>query len=146
MQKHRSIGKLISTISIFLSTIMDIKMAHLGLSAATVPVIDFICDNEGVSQGAVAEALQFDKSSAARSLAHLVKEGYVSKTVDPSNRRRNIIRTTEKARAAKQEISRLLKTNTDELFVNFSEDEVEQYFYLTEKIHTNAMNMLKGIK
>ncbi len=146
MQEHRSIGKQITTISRFLSTIMDIKMAHLGLSAATVPVLCFIYDNEGVYQDAVAEALQFDKSSATRSLANLIKEGYISKTVDPSNRRRNIIRTTEKARAAKQEIFRLLKRNTDELFVNFSEDEIEQYFYLTEKIHTEAMKILKGLK
>ncbi len=146
MQEHRSIGKQITTISRCLSTIVDIKLGYLGLNAATVPVIGFIYDNEGVSQDVVAEALQFDKSSATRSLARLEKEGYVSKTTDHSNRRRNIIRSTEKARAAKQEIFRQLKNITDELFVNFSEDEIEQYFYLTKKIHTDAMKMLRRIK
>jgi len=146
MQQHRSIGKQISTISRCLATIVDIKMAHLGLSAATIPVIGYLYDNEGVHQDVLAEALQFDKSSATRSLVRLVKEGYVTKTVDSANKRRNIIRCTEKARAVKQEIFHILKSITDDVFLNFSEEEIEQYFYFTQKIHTNAMNMLREIK
>lgn len=146
MQKHRSIGKQISTLAKSLSAIVDKKLASLGLNAATLPVIDFLYENDGVHQDVLAEALQFDKSSATRSVERLLEEGYVTKTVDPSNRRRNIIQCTEKALAAKKDLIRTLKSVTDELFLHFSEEEIEQYFSLTRKIDTRAKSILKELK
>lgn len=146
MAEHRSIGKKISTISRDLAMIVDKKTAHLGLGSATIPILTFLYDNEGVHQDVLADALQFNKSSAARAVAHLVQEGYVHKSVDSSNRRRNIIRTTQKAHANKEEIYRILKSLTDDMFINFSNEEIEQYFYLTQKIHARVAGILKEIK
>ncbi len=146
MAAPRSIGKQISTISRSLSMFMDAKAAHLGLGSATIPILAYLYDNEGVHQDVLAEALHFDKSSAARALTRLEKEGYITKKTDISNRRRNIIRTTEKARTAKQEIFHILKHITEQLFTGFSEDEVTQYFELNQKIHNNAAFMLRDIK
>lgn len=146
MTEHRSIGKQISTISRCLSMILDIKTAHLGLSAATIPILTFLYANDGVHQDILAEALQFNKSSAARAVARLAKEGYITKTADPSNRRRNIILTTQKAHDVRQEILRILKGLTEDLFTDFSEEEIDRYFDLTRKIHARTAHMLKEIK
>ena len=146
MTEHRSIGKQISTISRCLSMVVDIKTAHLGLGAATIPIITFLYDNDGVHQDILAKALQFNKSSAARAVARLVKEGYIAKTADPSNRRRNIIRITQKTHDAWPEILRILKSVTEDLFTDFSEKEIELYFDLTQKIHARMSHMLREIK
>ncbi len=141
-----SIGKEISYISRTLSRYLDAKTAHLGLGAASIPILTYLYDNEGVHQDILAEALQFDKSSAARAVARLEKEGYVTKRPDLSNRRRNIIRTTERARSVKREILDILRGVTEQLFTGFSEKEVALYFELSRKIHINAALMLKEIK
>ncbi len=143
MSGPRSIGKQITTLSRCLSKILDARIAHLGLTASTIPVLGFLYENEGAHQDALAEALQFDKSSAARAVARLERNGYVTKTVDPSNRRRNTLRATEKARSAKQEILRILKGLTDDIFSGFSEEEIECYYSLTAKMHSRVKHLLK---
>lgn len=143
IREHRSIGKEISTISRYLALIIDREMAHLGLSAATIPVLTFLYDNEGLHQDILAQALHFDKSSATRAVARLVRQGYVTKTVDPANRRRNIIRTTVKAQAIREEILGQLRQLTADLFADFSTEERQQYFALTERIHLRTIQKLR---
>ena len=125
---------------------MDRKAAHLGLGAATIPILTFLYDNEGVHQDILAEALQYDKSSAARAVARLERQGYITKTPDPSNRRRNIICTTPRARETREEILKILKRITEQLFIGFNEDEIAVYFELTQNLSHNAAAMLKEIK
>ena len=146
MTEHRSIGKQISTISRCMSMVLDMRTAHLGLSAATIPILTFLYNNDGVHQDILAERLQFNKSSAARAVARLAKAGYITKTVLPSNRRRNIIRITQKTYDAWPEILRILKGVTDDLFTDFSEEEIELYFDLTQKIHSRMGHMLRELK
>lgn len=146
MSQHRSIGKEVGTISRYLGMILDSRVAYLGLGAATIPIITFLYENEGANQDALAEALQFNKSSAARAVARLEKEGYLTKTEDPDNRRRNILRTTEKARLAKDEIIQILKGLTDDVFADFNEADIDQYFHLTKTISARVVQMLRETK
>lgn len=146
MSQHRSIGKEISTIARHMGLILDSRIAHLGLGAATIPAITFLYENEGASQDALAESLQFNKSSAARAVLRLEKEGYLTRTVDPANRRRNILLTTEKARSVKDEIYLILKGLTNDVFTDFSEADIEQYYHLTQKISTRVVQMQRETK
>lgn len=146
MSRPRSIGKEIGTIARYLGLILDSRIAHLGLGASTIPAITFLYENEGASQDALAESLQFNKSSAARAVLRLEKEGYLTRTVDPANRRRNVLSTTEKARLVKDEIYRILKGLTDDVYADFSDEEIEQYFHLTEKISARVVQMQREAK
>jgi len=146
MSQHRSIGKEIGTIARYLGQILDSRIASLGLGAATIPIITFLYENEGASQDVLAESLQFNKSSAARAVARLEKEGYLTRTVDPANRRRNILRTTEKARVIKDEIFQILKGLTDDVFADFSKADIEQYFQLTQMISARVVQMQRETK
>lgn len=146
MPRNRSIGKEIGTIARYMGLILDSRIAHLGLGAATIPAITFLYDNEGASQDALAESLKFNKSSVARAVLRLEKEGYLTRTVDPANRRRNILRTTEKARSVEDEIYKILKRLTDDVFADFSEADIEQYFHLTKIISARVVQMQRETK
>lgn len=149
MSHRRSIGREIATIARYLGLILDSRLAHLGLGglgAATIPILTFLYENEGASQDDVAESLQFNKSSAARAVARLEKDGYLTRAVDPDNRRRNILRTTKKARLAKDEILQILKGLTDDVYADFSEADIEQYFHLTQIISARVVQMLRETK
>ncbi|WP_022664504.1 MarR family winged helix-turn-helix transcriptional regulator [Desulfospira joergensenii] len=146
MAEHRSIGKKISFISRSMGRYIDAKTRHLELGNFTIPFLTYLFENNGVHQDVLAEALLFDKSSAARAVALLEKRGYVTKTPDPENGRKNIIRTTPKAGAVRAELHGILKKTTRELFAGFSKTEIETYFDLSFRIHENAVNMVKEIK
>ena len=146
MTTSPSVGKQIAYISRTLSRYLDVKLDHLGLGSGTIHVLTCLYENDGVHQDILAEAIQFDKSSAARAVGRLEKEGYVTKKPDLTNRRRNIVRITEKALKVKGEILIILKGITEYLFIGFSEEEMTQYYELSLKINRNATLMLKEIK
>ena len=146
MTQNRSIGKSISFISRSLGRYIDSKTKHLGLSHFTVPFLTYLYEHDGVHQDELAENLQFDKSSAARAVSALEKSGYVTKTPDLNNRRRNTIKITKKALAIKPELFQILELTTKKLFEGFSADQVELYFESTDHINLNAQTMLMGKK
>ncbi|WP_051295086.1 MarR family winged helix-turn-helix transcriptional regulator [Maridesulfovibrio bastinii] len=146
MAKHRSIGKKVGIIARYLDMILDSRLAHLGLSAATIPIITFLYENEGVNQDTLAESLQFNKSTAARAVSKLEKEGYLTRTVDPDNRRSNILRTTEKSRSIEEAVNQILKGLTDDVFAGFNDKDIDQYFHLTELISARVLQMHKETK
>lgn len=143
MDEHRSIGKSISYISRSLGRYIDLKTKHLNLGNSTIPFLTYLYGRDGVHQDLLAKDLHFDKSSAARAVASLEKHGYLTKTIDPENRRRNIIKITEKALEAKDEVYQILKQTTEKLFKGFSESQIEAYFEYTEQINLTAKAMLK---
>lgn len=103
MDEHRSIGKSISYISRSLGRYINLKTKHLNLGNSTISFLTYLYENDGVHQDQLAKDLQFNKSSAARAVASLAKHGYLIKTIDPQNRRRNTIKITEKALVIKEE-------------------------------------------
>jgi len=146
MSQHRSIGKEVGIIARYLGLILDNRIGHLGLGAGTIPALTFLYENEGASQDALAESLQFNKSSAARAVLRLEKEGYLTRTADPANRRRNILRTTEKARSVEDEVYRVLKELTGDVLADFNEADIDQYFRLTNRIRARVVQMQRDTK
>lgn len=143
MDEHRSIGKNISYISRSLGRYIDMKTKHLNVSNFTIPFLTYLYEHNGIHQDMLAKDLQFDKSSAARAVASLERHGYLTKTIDPENRRRNIIKITEKALGIKEEVYQILKQTTEKLFAGFSESQIDAYFVYTEQINLTAKAMLK---
>jgi len=146
MDEHRSIGKNISYISRSLGKYIDLKTRHLNLGNATIPFLTYLYEHDGVHQDLLAQDLQFDKSSAARAVASLEKHGYLTKTTDPENRRRNIIKITKKGLGIKHEVHKILKQTTKKLFQGFSKRQIGDYFEYTEQINITTKAMLKEEK
>jgi DNA-binding MarR family transcriptional regulator len=139
--KKTSIGKEISEISRTMNRFVDKEVAHLKLSNATVPFIAQLFSQDGVHQEELAEKLHFDKSSAARALTALEKAGYVVRVQDSKNKRRNIIYVTENGRAVRDELMQILASLTKRLFEGFSDEEMDEYYTMTERLRTNLMRM-----
>jgi len=115
---------------------------HLNLSHFTIPFITYLYEHDGVHQDELAEKLQYDKSSAARAVSALVQQGYATKHIDETNKRRNIIEITAKGLSTKEELISILMETTDSLFNNFSSSEKNEYFELMNKIENNICSML----
>ncbi|ADD67843.1 transcriptional regulator, MarR family [Denitrovibrio acetiphilus DSM 12809] len=142
----RSAGKQISHISRSISRYLDAKVNSLNLSYSVIPFLTYLYEHDGVHQDELAANLHYDKSSATRAITALVKQGYVTRQIDKRNKRRNIINVTIKGYTIKDELILILRRTTQKLFNDFTDEEINLYFKLSDKIDKNLDNMLKSLK
>lgn len=75
------------------------RLAPLGLRARTYAVLALVCEHSDPSQRELSEFLALDPSQIVALVNELVVAGLVSREVDPSDRRANVIRATPDGRA-----------------------------------------------
>lgn len=78
------------------------RIRDSGVSDTAHRICTFLCFHGEVSQDTVAGALMLDKTTVAKALGAMERKELISRTPDPSNRRRNILRITD---AGKETIS-----------------------------------------
>lgn len=71
---------------------------HAGFSYTEHAICTFLCFHDKVSQDNIANALLLDKTTVAKALRVLERDGLVHKKQDENNRRKNIIQLTEAGR------------------------------------------------
>jgi DNA-binding MarR family transcriptional regulator len=70
-------------------------------------------NNEDVIQQDIAKIMKKDKSVVLRQIDNLEKKNLVQRIVDPNDRRRNIIKTTEKGMKLIDEVKKLIRNWTN---------------------------------
>lgn len=93
---------------------------------------------DSVVQQDLAEKMGKDKSMILRIVDILEKDGLLRRIVDPNDRRRNILEVTYLGNQfinRFQEIELMIST---ELLKNLTDEEIESFFSVVEKIKTNA--------
>ena len=143
---ERSIGKQITSIARSLSRYLDNRTSHLHLSSATIPFLTYLYEHNGVHQDEMARNLQFDKSSATRAIKTLEQRGYVSREIDKTNRRKNVVSVTRLGFSIKEELYAILRHTTTQIFQDFSANEKDAYFRYTDKVNENITQMINEQK
>ena len=80
-----------------------------------------------------------NKATTARAIDKLVKEGYVIRKKDPTDKRAYKIYLTDKGKKIEPEIKKILQQLTITLSSDFSEDEKKSIFVLLEKMSQNII-------
>lgn len=114
------------------------KLRSHGLCGGQVPYLLHLCRCPGLSQEQIARALYVNKSTAARHIANLEREGYVERRPSPDDRRRMLVYPTETALALLPEIRETVRGWNDYLLEEFSEDEREQLQAMMERVSARA--------
>lgn len=81
---------------------------------------------ESPSQRELADLSHVSPATVATSLKSLERNGYVVRSIDPADSRRNIISITDKAVEAMEEGHKVFQGVENAMFVGFSEEEVQQ--------------------
>ena len=116
----------------------------MGIQASQIPfVADLLHRDAPVTQDELSAALFIDKAATARALDQLEKNGFVSRTVNPENRRQKLVAATARARAIQEKFYGVLQTASDRLTHNFSRKEMEQIRKLLDQMIDSAMGMNK---
>lgn len=95
-------------------------------------------NNEGISQKQMAEYLKIDKSSTAKAVRQLEKEGYIKREIDNNDKRAYKIYLTEKALDIKSELYRVIQEWEALLLSDLSPQEKEMSLKLLKKMAENV--------
>ena len=117
----------------------DLK--DLGIQPSQIPFIAELlhCDVP-VTQDELSAVLVIDKAATARALDQLERSGFVSRMVNPDNRRQKLVTVTGKARAIENALYEILQATSDVFTRNFSQKDIEQILNLLNRMIANAMD------
>ena len=88
----------------------------------------------GVRQKVLTEELRINPSSVSEMISKLENDGYVKRTVDPTDKRATLISLTELGEARAAELQYEKNEKLDKAFGNLTDDEKEQLIALLEKL------------
>ncbi len=88
----------------------------------------------GAKQKELIEEMKVNPSSMSEMISKLEHDGYVKRTVDPSDKRATLITLTELGEARAAELSDERNERFSRLFANLTEEEKEQLVTLLEKL------------
>ena len=89
---------------------------------------------DGLRQKALAEQLRVNPSSMSEFIDRLESDGYIVRTVDPTDKRATIITLTEKGQARACEVEDERAENITPIFAALTEDEKAQLLALLNKL------------
>ena len=111
----------------------------LGIQVSQIPFIaELIQCDQPVTQDDLSQSLAIDKSATARALDQLEKNGFVTRIVNPENRRQKLVGVTEKTKAIQDRFLGILQSTSNVFVQNFSPEEKKQLIDLMNRMLNNA--------
>jgi DNA-binding MarR family transcriptional regulator len=122
----------------------------LGLNRTDLAGVDFLYSQGGTcTAGELSRATGLTSGSTTALIDRLEKAGYAVREDDPTDRRRQIVRLSDKAHARCEAVYEPIRKEMFKLWSNYSASELELIVrFLTEgtKLHGTALERLRGIR
>lgn len=143
-QVYNSPGKFISVLHRYSQRYITKELEKLNIGSGQYIFLLCLYKKDGVSQECLSEALGIDKGTTARAISHLVKEGYLTREVDPEDRRLYRVFLTEQAISVKPQLRAVLLEWRDILLKGFSETEKDTALEILDKMAANVIGYFKS--
>jgi DNA-binding MarR family transcriptional regulator len=139
----KMVGRWISLINRYRQIYLGRELKPFEMGAGQgVPFVELFT-NEGKSQDELADLINIDKATVARSLAKLENKGYVIRKRDLADNRIRRVYLTDKAKKFAPTFFAIFNTWTDILVQNFTREEKKQLLIFLERMGQNAITMLQ---
>ena len=112
-------------------------MADSGLHPGQPRLLSYIREHPGCTQKEAADELDITPASAAASLKRLEKAGFVTRTQDDQDARRNRLYITQAGESQMEEKRRQFELLDETMFRGMTEDQVEAFRKACEKMFDN---------
>ena len=119
------------------------QMAGTGVGPHDQTYLFYICRHPGESQESIARELCVNKSHVTRHVAHLEKEGFLTRIPDPADRRAMLVYPTEKAEGILPRLREVGAAWRGILAADFTEEEVAKFEELLSRAFHNGRNYLR---
>ena len=120
------------------SSVAQIYGPLFGLSASEWRTIVVLGPHQALSSSGIVERSSMDKVNVSRAIAKLRKEGLLKQGIDEKDRRRSVLRLTDKGREAYATLVPLVLEQEQKLLEGLTSDERDQLVRLMERVRMNA--------
>lgn len=114
------------------------RSAALGFSPGQFPVLLELWGGDGVTQKELLDRLDVEQATLANTLSRMERDGLIARRPHPSDRRKQVIRLTDKASALREAAIAAAAEADDALFSGFRRFERELLLEYIRRILANA--------
>ena len=140
METRESIGKWISALYRHIQVYINKEFKQYNIGSGQFHVFMSLLKNDGIHQESISRSIHLDKANVTRAVNKLIDEGYVTKKVDPADKRAFILYVTPKARKIEREIRKNLAKLTSILLADFTNSEKEIALKLIKRMYQNMFS------
>lgn len=97
--RRQSLGYLVNNLARLFARALEQRLSRHGVALGQFPLLLVLWEEENLTQSEIARRLNFEQPTIANTLQRMERDGLVSTAPDPVNRRRVLIRLTDRARA-----------------------------------------------
>ena len=119
-------------------SVRDIYTTAYGLTVAEWRTMGVLNDHQPLSASDVVSRSSMDKVNISRAIAGLQKYGFIERHVDPTDRRRVLLRLTAKGRKVMRHLVPLVLDVEQQLLCGLSEEEQAVLIGLMKRVRANA--------
>ena len=141
--KDKSIGRWVSMLYRYGQSYLEHELMAYNIGSGQFSFLMVLLHQDGIRQECLASSLNIDKGTTARAMKKLEESGYVSRQVDPEDKRANIIYVTPKALTIKPVLIDISSKWTETITSGFTPQENEQVILLLQKMSQNALSLMK---
>lgn len=134
----KDILRTIGSISRELDSIANIEFKGLNLTKGQYLYLVRICENPGIIQGELAEKIRIDRTTAARAVMKLEKDGFITRGADANNRKIKRLYPTEQGEKVYPIIKRENDCSNSVALNDFTEDEISALKGMLERVEQNV--------
>lgn len=144
-QKHRHreyIGYRVYSTQRALYRSLEMGLAPFNLTPGQWNALNQLEEHGAMTQKQLAERLQKEPATIARSIERLVQRGLVKRAPSPSDRRANIVEVTPAASSLLSEIEPSVTRRHEQIAEGISESDLDTFFDVLEQVEANAQRLL----
>ncbi|KFN01061.1 MarR family transcriptional regulator [Bacillus clarus] len=121
-----------------LDSISNIEFKDMELSKGQYLYLVRICEHPGIIQEKLAELIKVDRTTAARAIQKLEKQGLIEKRNDEENKKNKNLFPTEKGKSLYPLLKREEEYSHYAALEGFSEEEMDMLFQLLHRARKNV--------
>ena len=126
-----------------MNSMTNTRFSALNLSSAKAIFLLCIHDHKIMSQVEICRELEMDKSSVAKMLMRLEKDGFITKTVNPEDTRSMLISLTDKADSLIPSAQAIVNDWVEESTSCLTDLERRNFYELLEKVGQHITETMK---
>ena len=114
------------------------KQATMKMTVEEFILLNMICEKTNQISQSIAIATGKNKSVVMRMLDSLEKKGLIHRTVNPKDKRENLLLITDLGEAVIKEFYQIEEQLTNDLLLDIPKEDVKVFYRVVEQINTRA--------
>jgi len=102
-----------------------------------LPVIEYITNHPGCKQKEIAENFAVSRATITKSIRRMINAGVITRNVNDEDERKFQLFVTDLGIQASDKFREVFNNVDEEMFKNFSQEEKEMYYQMTERMMQN---------